>query len=329
MRLRWSGPLGLGVLAMLVGSPASALQLGLGTYEAEVDPASASFGTAAVSPPASSVAYGAFDISVNFTGTPTLNQIAAFQAAETFWESVILGYKDPGLATAMAGVNGGSVLIDAYFGAIDGPSGILAQAGPTQILATGGYVGIAPSTSNVIVATNGVMNFDTADIDALEIGGSLEAVIVHEMAHVLGFLPFFWDFVAATDGSGTDLTYTGVNGLTAYQNEFDPLATFVPIEDEGEDGTAYAHWDEQLFANYDPLAPVAGSTGNPELMTGYLNTPLYVSMTTIASFEDLGYATIWSNPPIGAVPLPLPGMMLAAGVVALAARARSRPRTAG
>lgn len=319
MRFVWWAAVGLGGVMAMGATSASALQMGVAPYTTSMTPTARSVGPAAVSPTPSSVVYGSFDISLNFSGTPTSSQIASFQNAEAYWESRILGYRDPGLAAYMNDIVG-PVVINANFVAIDGPGNTLASAGATNIVATGGYSGVTPSSSNVIVTTAGDMNFDTADVAALEVGGNFDTVVIHEMAHVLGFSPFFWDFVAATDGSGSDTSYTGGFGLSAYQAEFDPFATFVPVENEGGGGTAYAHWDEQLFASYDPLAPVAGTTGNPELMTGYLDAPTYTSMTTIASFEDLGYATIFSNP----VPLPLPGALLAGGVLVLAARARKR-----
>ncbi|MDF2232425.1 leishmanolysin-related zinc metalloendopeptidase [Albimonas sp. CAU 1670] len=319
MRFVWLAAVGLGGFIAMGATSASALQIGVAPFTTEMTPTARSVGSAPVSAKPSSVVYGSFDISLNFSGTPTASQVASFQNAEAYWESKILGYRDPGLADFMNNVVG-PVVINANFVAIDGPGNTLASAGATNIVATGGYTGVTPSTSNVIVTSAGSMNFDTADVAALEGGGNFDAVIIHEMAHVLGFTSFFWDFVLATDGTGTDTSYTGANGLAAYQAEFDPLATFVPVEDEGGSGTAYSHWDEQLFASYNPLAPVAASTGNPELMTGYLDAPTYTSMTTIASFEDLGYATVYSNP----VPLPLPGALLAGGLLVLAVRSRKR-----
>ena len=73
-------------------------------------------------------------------------------------------------------------------------------------------------------------------------------------------------------------TYTdGAAALAAYQSEYDPAATFVPVDIVSGVGTRDSHWSENW----------AG--GAPALMTGFLNAPTYVTQTTIASFEDLGY----------------------------------------
>jgi hypothetical protein len=98
------------------------------------------------------------------------------------------------------------------------------------------------------------------------------------------------------DGSGQ---YTGANALATYRTEFNqPAATFVPVELGGGSGTANGHWNE-----------VDGGGGNTgivdslnrdmknELMTGWLNSPTFVSLTTINSFKDLGYV-------VSAVPEP-------------------------
>ena len=49
-------------------------------------------------------------------------------------------------------------------------------------------------------------------------------------------------------------------------------------------------------------------------MTGFLNVPAFVSATTVASFQDLGYTTIAL---VASVPLPAPVLMLFAGLACL------------
>jgi len=264
----------------------------------------------------SSVSFGNFDIVVNFTGGLTASQQAAFSTAETFWESRITGYRTSGLAAAVP-----NLTIDASGVDIDGPGSILGQAGATTFSAEGAF-GSAFAVSNT-----GIMQFDTADLDAMETAGRLGEVILHEMAHVMGFTDFFWDWAGATDGSGSDATYTGAVGLTTYQSEFDPLATFVPVEEDFGQGTAFAHWDEALFGN--PGASPAASTGNRELMTGFLDSPTFLSDTTLGSFEDIGYATILSQSGPqpegpGVVPLPATSLLLLSGLVGLGVAGRRR-----
>ena len=51
--------------------------------------------------------------------------------------------------------------------------------------------------------------------------------------------------------------------------------TAPPVEDEGGEGTACGHWDEQCFVD--------------ELMTGFSSGSLPMSRVTVGSLEDLGY----------------------------------------
>lgn len=244
----------------------------------------------------SNVVNGVFDIAVNFTSAPTASQQAAFDSAEAFWEANVFGYRTPFL-----GNNVPQLTIDASFPEIDGSGGILGRAGATSVT-TDGSAG-----SGFMVSNTGIMEFDNSDADDLEASGVLDDVILHEMAHVMGFSDFFWDFVGATDGSGTDRTYAGALGLATYQNEFEAGATFVPVEEGFGSGTAFAHWDEVLFNNH------GAERSNPELMTGFLTVPNFISETTLAAFSDIGYATEVTNP-ITPVPLPGSGFLLIAAL---------------
>jgi hypothetical protein len=214
--------------------------------------------------------FGSFNLQINFVGggfNAALTQ--AFSDAEAFWESKILGYRDSSSGSIT------SLVIDASLPNIDGVGGILGQAG-----ATFGVFG-----PNFVTPSAGTMQFDLADAANLVTAGTFDDVVLHEMAHVMGFSSGIWQLNGATDGSGTDTTYTGARGLAAYQTEFDPAATFVPVEDNGGAGTAFSHWDEDLFMDH---LVVNGNSFNPELMTGFLdNSNPTVSDTTIESFADL------------------------------------------
>lgn len=245
-----------------------------------------------VSPPlrSASVAVGGtasstlgFDISLNFINPPSSSEAAAFAAAEATWESLILGYQDT--------VGFGSVTIDVNLGNIDGVGGTLGSAGPTS-----GVV-----TSNFLYATVGSMNFDTSDIPGL--GSAFEDVVLHEMGHVLG-IGTLWSASAATGGSVTGRQelytvgsgqYTGLSGLAAYNAEFGQSGSFIPVELGGGPGTANGHWNE-----VDGGAGLTGITEvdapnrdfRNELMTGWLNDPVFISDTTVRSMEDLGYIVV-------------------------------------
>lgn len=247
-------------------------------------------------------AVGAFDITLNFLTTMTTAQTAAFTAAEAFWESAITSYFD----VAPAGT---TLSINASIAPIDGPGTILGQAVPTVITNfTGGAF---------TYATQGQMLFDVADTPALEASGQFGTVILHEMAHVIGF-GTLWNNTASpgfirqnvyTNGTGQ---FTGANALAQYQADLNPAAGFVPVELGGGPGTRDGHWDE------------TGFTGNfNDLMTGFLNAgDNPISATTIASFADIGYTvdlTRQTAVPAVAVPAPMAFWLLASGIAALGA----------
>ena len=228
--------------------------------------------------PGGGAVHGRLDIAVSFSGEIAPEFGAAFAAAEAFWESRLLGYREPeaGADPALSALE-----ISASLTPIDGRFGTIGFAGAGAVVRPGLH--LLPST--------GFMTFDTADARRLLDRGDFEAVVRHEMAHVLGFSDRFWADAGAVSGHGEDESYTGPAALEVYRAEFDPEAAFVPVEGPisgtVRPGTSYVHWDEALFARHRELT---GNTRNPELMTGFLTPQPYVSETTVASFADIGYA---------------------------------------
>ena len=161
------------------------------------------------------------------------------------------------------------VLIYASVEPIDGRGGILGSAGPCLI-----------RTADSLTIY-GVMRFDSADVAALEQGGTFQDVILHEMGHVLG-IGTLWGRKGLLTFSGSDCQASNDPAFTG-TNAKDEYATLggsgnVPVENDGGRGTKCGHWDEQTFDN--------------ELMTGFLGgstsgNPL--SRMTAASLQDLGY----------------------------------------
>ena len=223
----------------------------------------------------------AFRIDVRFRGGLTVAQQDAFAAAAQRWSEIIVGDL-PDIR-----VNGelvDDVVIEASGVPIDGPSGILGQAGPTR-LRPGSFL---PAW--------GMMQFDTADLAQMEADGSLVRVIIHEMGHVLGF-GTIWDRLGLRQGAGTiNPTFTGANAMREF-GALQGLTTPVPVSvaNTGGPGTRDAHWRETVFGN--------------ELLTGFLNTGVNpISRMSIASFEDLGYQVHYA----AADPYDLPTSLLLA-----------------
>lgn len=198
-----------------------------------------------------------------FDGNFSESQISVFRQAALRWSNIIRGNLTPIMINGRR-VEG--ILITARSLEIDGPHNRLAQAGPLQL---------RPDT---LLPVTGIIEFDSADLNALEDSGSLLNVVTHEIAHVLGF-GTLWEQKGLIQGIGTDNpSFVGENAMREYANLIkanQPIP--VPLETSGIEGTQYDHWRESIFRE--------------ELMTGYINrgfNPL--SIVTIASFEDLGYS---------------------------------------
>src|SRR2546423_5760088 len=117
-----------------------------------------------------------FTIEVRFIGGLTDTQKAAFKFAADRWSKVIVGDLP---AVMVDGELIDDVLIIAEGADIDGPGGILGQAGPTVLRPkNAGAAAFLPA--------KGEMTFDTADLAQMEANGTLKDGITHEMGHVLG-----------------------------------------------------------------------------------------------------------------------------------------------
>lgn len=204
-----------------------------------------------------------FRIDVNFPDSSlTATQKRIFAEAAGRWAQVITG--------DVPDVNdGGTVIddlrIDATGPSIDGAGSVLGQSAPTAF------------RNGSLLPYRGFMEFDSADLAALEKNGQLLDVITHEMGHVLGFGTLWMDDGLLSGEGGTNPRFTGKSATAQYNTLFGKSDTSVPVEAGGGAGTAGSHWRESVFDN--------------ELMSGYLNSgtnPL--SQVTIGSMADLGYA---------------------------------------
>jgi hypothetical protein len=235
-----------------------------------------------------------FTIAVNFTGGLTPSQQAIFSTAANTWMNLLPEYQ-PGITIPSLNINASGV-------PIDGPGGILGQAGPTATTGQGGF----------ILSTAGIMRFDSADLANMEAGGILLDVIIHEMAHVMGLGTLWVPNGVYVTNSGR---FTGASAVNAYQTEWDPAASWVPVELGGGPGTANAHWDELTSVTYLIPGPHFGKTLTRELMTGFLHPGSFISGTTVGSFVDIGYLSV---PEPGAL------ILLGFGLASVVVRRRRR-----
>ena len=79
------------------------------------------------------------------------------------------------------------------------------------------------------------MKFDVADVADLQADGDFEAVILHEMGHVLGF-GTVWSGRGLIGAGTSDPTFTGATAVGAWQAIGGSGA--VPVEQLGGGGTA-------------------------------------------------------------------------------------------
>lgn len=211
-----------------------------------------------------------FSIEIRFLGGLTQSQQTIFDDAARRWQEIITG-ELPSVQLANGDIID-NVRIDAQGAAIDGTSGILGQAGPTQLRA-GSFL---PAT--------GIMRFDSADLVRLEAENSLIDVIIHEMGHVLGF-GTLWSpqFLNLISGEGSENPFfVGESAIREYNTlTNNESLDSVPLANTGGAGTRDGHWRELTFDN--------------ELMTGFIDdgdNP--ISRLSIAAFEDMGYQVEYS-----------------------------------
>jgi hypothetical protein len=255
---------------------------------------------------ATSAQASSFAINLQFDPALDVSYRSYFTRAQNFWESIITGYNSKVTSNQITGLT-----ITAGVLPSDGLNGVLGSAGPQTLwnsFRAGGYA----------LAQTGVMDFDLADINNLIGNGSFLSVVEHEMAHVLGFGTLWTTNNLYSNGTGQ---YTGSFGLAAYKAEFaQSTATYIPVELGGSVGTANGHWNEvDNGAGNTGIKDALGRDMKNELMTGWLNSPTFLSNTTIQSFRDLGYS-------VAQVPLPTATWLFMTALFAILGVSKARRR---
>ena len=236
-----------------------------------------------------------FDIEFRYLGAaqPSAAQQAVFVAAAGVWQAAITaGLPDLPVPTSdwqcegeypdLFGDYVDDLLVYVRVAAIDGEGGAVAQSTicARRAVEDGGLPFI------------GSMTFDAADLAKLERHAFLQPMVMHQMAHVLGF-GLLWDEEPydllqdpSVDPGGTavpgrDSSFAGERAIAAFDEAGGRAhgGAKVPVEnDTGRyaPGALDLHWRESLFGT--------------ELMSTILNAAAApLSAVTIASLADLGY----------------------------------------
>lgn len=224
-----------------------------------------------------------FDITFRFVGERpvSLEHRQVFERAAARVRGLVTGDLLPVDATGSGfelgdcGVQGGGrldeviddVLILAAVGPIDGPRGVLAQAGPCLIRSGGSRL-----------TAVGVMSFDAEDLGTFLQGAVFEEVITHEIIHVLGFGTLWQERGLVLAADTEDPRYAGLQGHhgCAASSWAALCGSMIALEAGGGSGTALGHWRESTFGD--------------ELLTGYYGARGSVLSTmTVGAMRDLGF----------------------------------------
>ncbi|MEN9223071.1 MAG: leishmanolysin-related zinc metalloendopeptidase [Thermostichus sp. BF3_bins_97] len=226
---------------------------------------------------------GSFSIQWRFLDpAPSSSQLAVFARAAQRWQSLIVlklapvalrlgpNHCLPGSPPLEQPVD--DLLIDVQAIPIDGPGQVLGLASPCVLRQADQ------------MPVYGFMQLDREDLQELEASGRLETVLLHEIAHVLGF-GSLWQQRHLLAGFGSaDPRYLGQRA----NEQFSRLGGIglTPLENEGGNLSRDVHWR---------AADLEG-----ELMTGSPGQSL--SVLSLAALADLGYGVNWQ----GADPFELP-----------------------
>jgi len=239
-----------------------------------------------------------FEIDLRILTAATTEQLAAFVSARTRWRLLNFG-DQPDVFVSFPGNQCApdtppidetvdDIVILVRLDSIDGPGKILGRAGPCIIR--------NPSWLPLV----SLMQFDTADVAPLLASGHFEAVVLHEMAHALGFTAGIWDglglIVGRARSGGTDPHFIGIAGTAAFDRNGGltySTGAKVPLENCSgcSLGTLDSHWRESVFES--------------EMMTGFIEAsgPVPLSEITTAALGDMGYAVNYAASDTYAMPL--------------------------
>lgn len=149
---------------------------------------------------------------------------------------------------------------------IDGPGGELA------------FTNVCALSAHDTLPTVSHIRLDRADLDSMEARGVLQAVIMHEMAHALGFNPNSYIPKGLASGGSDDPTFNGAVARAEFARHgaWYTGAT-VPLENSAGLGPRDPHWRLSVFGDELMVASVGRAFKSP------------LSSITLGYFKDLGY----------------------------------------
>jgi hypothetical protein len=217
---------------------------------------------------AAAAAPSPFTIEVRFIGGLTDVQKAAFKNAANRWSRVIVGDLP---SVAVDGEVIDDVLILAEGAEIDGRGNILGQAGPTHLRPPGaGRAAFLPA--------KGIMTFDSADLEEMEMNGTLNDVITHEMGHVIGMGSIWVNRKLLKGAGGVNPVFTGASGRSEYGRLKGSGPADIPVENGRSGNARFALAGERFPDRADdrvgrrgrkcPEPDDGGQLGGPRLRSG-------------------------------------------------------------
>ncbi|WP_420461542.1 Ig-like domain-containing protein [Candidatus Palauibacter sp.] len=226
------------------------------------------------------VAPAGFDIDVSFASSVSASARNVIRRAVSTWEGVLANSELSdvrfdrqitcgGLTTneVVGTVDELLILFDAE--SIDGPGGNLGYAGPCTVRS---------SNSLPIV---GLVVLDSEDIDRIPATTGLLDVVIHEIAHVLGFGTLWEIFGLLGDPSsvtpGADTHFTGAGAIAAFNAAGGASYTGAKVPVANREPGPDSHWRASIFP---------GEMMRPGLSTRRGES---LSAITIESLADLGY----------------------------------------
>ena len=225
------------------------------------------------------VAPAGFDIELGFTSSVSASARDVIREAASTWESILANTELSdvtfnrrvscgGVTTTGAVGTVDELLILFTAESIDGPRGSLGYAGPCTLRSNS-----LPIVGRVVL--------DSEDMDRIPATTGLLDLVIHEIAHVLGFGLLWDDFGLLADPSsvtlGADTHFTGAAAIAAFNAAGGASYTGAKVPVHNEEPGPDGHWRASIFPG-EAMSPAQ-----------FLSRREPLSAITIESLADMGY----------------------------------------